>query len=144
MLNDVECANHVVFSGMRCGMVGNGLASDVESAGQTSKIRIEADIRRVRYQPSQPAFAAADIENSIPGPEQFRDASEFGSGKTGRSQQSMQIPAAVEVEVKAFIARQHRCEKGEATRRFPQAETRDAGKLPVCPHAKSRPPQPAD
>ena len=37
------------------------------------EIRVETDIGRMRQMARQPAFAAADIENLLPRPDQFGD-----------------------------------------------------------------------
>ena len=98
----------------------------------------------MRQMASQPAFAAADIEDLVPRPGELGDRLEFASREARRRQQSMKIPLPVEIEVKALVAFEHRIEEGEAAGRLPQAEMLDAGELPLGPDAEGPAPQFAD
>ena len=55
-------------------MRGNRLAPDVELGSVRITMRVEPDIGSMRQMPRQGAFAAADVENFIPRPNQFGDA----------------------------------------------------------------------
>jgi hypothetical protein len=92
----------------------------------------------------QGAFATADVENLIPRPNQFGNASEFGPGNAGNAQGPVKVSAPIKVQIKGLVPGQHRIEEGEPTGRFPQAEIVDTGKLPIRRNPESSAPQSAD
>src|SRR5580704_1370536 len=91
--------------------------------------------------PRQGTFAAADVENFIPRPNQFGDACEFGPGDAGKAQGPMKVSAPIKVQVKSRVALQHWIEEGKPAWGFPQAEMIDSAELPVCRNPKRPPPQ---
>src|ERR1700751_414254 len=119
----------------------NGFAPDVELGSVRITMRVEPDIGSVRQMRSQGAFAAADVENFIPGSNQFGNAPEFGPGEAGNAQGPVKVSAPIKVQVKSLVALQHRIEEGKPTGRFPQSEMIDSAELPVCRNPKRSPPQ---
>src|ERR1700739_1860967 len=97
----------------------NCFAPDVELGSVRITMRVEPDIGSVRQMRSQGAFAAADVENFIPGLNQFGNAPEFGPGEVGNAQGPVKVSAPIKVQVKSLVALQHRIEEGKPTGRFP-------------------------
>src|SRR6516162_3968849 len=100
-------------------MSADRFVSDVRFRGGSREIRVETDIGGVRQMLREPALAAADVEDPLPRSNHLGNTLEFGPGKAGSGQDSMEVAPAVKIQVECLISLQHRIEEPEPARRFP-------------------------
>ena len=90
--------------------------------------------------PRQAAFRAAHVQNLFSGSDDLRNMLEFRPGAAGSGQNSPEIVAPMKLAIKCFVTREHRFEKGEPARRFPQPEMLDVGELALRRNSESSAP----
>jgi hypothetical protein len=111
VLYDMKGADDIVFFRMRGGMLNGGLTPEIGLRPRSMRIGVEADIGRVGEMRCQRSLAAADIEDLVAPPNQLGNAPEFGPRTPGRAQDAVKVPTAMKIEVKDFVAGQHRLEE---------------------------------